>query len=253
MDKQLQGISPVPSDVDKVIKTSAVKQQLWAFLFEPKYLVPFDKAWIWQREWQQYLFANPQAPQALLLLEHTNCYTLGRGGNDANLLFDLEDPSVDWHRIDRGGDATHHLPGQLVAYPVLDLKGYRMDLHWYLRQLEEVLINVLFVLGLEGERLPGLTGIWCEGKKVGAIGVGCRRWITQHGLSLNVDCDLGGFAKVVPCGLSGCRIGRLNDWVPGLTVSDVRPLMINAFEDCFGLDFRRKEFLPIDKAFTSIN
>jgi len=95
MDKEFHLISRVPGDFNKLMKTSSLKQQSWAFLFEPNYLVPFEKGWTWQRQWQQHLFANPGAPQAMLLLEHSNCYTIGRGGNDANLLFDQKDPLFD--------------------------------------------------------------------------------------------------------------------------------------------------------------
>ena len=123
---------------------------------------------------------------------------------------------------------THHLPGQLVVYPVLDLRRRQPDLHWYLRQLEQVVIDVLAEIGLEGQRLPGLTGIWLDNRKVAAIGVGCRRWITQHGLALNVCCDLEGFSQVTPCGLAGRAVGRLVDWCPGLTVVDVQHLLRDA-------------------------
>ncbi len=207
------------------------------FLFEPNYFVPLEEAWGWQRQWQQHLFANPEAPQAIWLLEHTKCFTQGRGGNDENFLFDLKHSPFDWYRVDRGGDVTHHLPGQLVAYPILDLSRYKTDLHWYLNQLEQVLINVMSSLGLQGERRSGFTGVWYEGKKVGSIGVGCRRWITQHGLALNIDCDLKGFDLVVPCGLSEYKVGRLDEWLPGLLSEEVRPLLIEAFADCFDLNF----------------
>ncbi len=216
-------------------KTFSFAEGSRAFLFEPKHLVPYEKAWLWQKQWQQFLFANPEAPQALYILEHTNCYTIGRGGNNANLLFDLQEPIAPWYRIDRGGDVTHHLPGQIVAYPILDLQRYKTDLHWYLFQLEQVLIDVLAVLGLQGERIKGLTGIWLEGKKLGAIGVGCRRWVTQHGLSLNINCSLEGFERVNPCGIAGCEVGRLSEWIPGVKVEEVRPIMVHAFEECFDL------------------
>lgn len=115
-----------------------------------------------------------------------------------------------------------------MVYPVLDLRRRQPDLHWYLRQLEQVVIDVLAEIGLEGQRLPGLTGIWLDNRKVAAIGVGCRRWITQHGLALNVCCDLEGFSQITPCGLAGRAVGRLVDWCPGLTVVDVQHLLRDA-------------------------
>jgi len=197
--------------------------------------VAFDHAWEQQRLWQQRLFEDPAAPEAVWLLEHPACYTLGRGASVEHLHFDPAQPPLPLFRIDRGGEVTHHLPGQLVAYPVLDLRRHQPDLHWYLRELEQVLIDVLAELGLTGERLPGLTGLWLDGYKVAAIGVGCRRWITQHGLALNVNCAMDGFDQVTPCGLVGRRVGRLSDWVPGLTVQQVQPLLRLALARRFGL------------------
>ena len=206
-----------------------------AILFETSGLVPFEQAWIAQRRWQQRLLDDAKAPAAVWLLQHPPCYTLGRGASTQHLHFDPARPPAPLHRIDRGGEVTHHLPGQLVVYPVLDLSRRNPDLHWYLRQLEQVMIEVLAKLGLQAERLPGLTGLWLENRKVGAIGVGCRRWITQHGLSLNVDCDLSGFSLITPCGLEGLTVGRLTEWIPGLTVGQVQPLLVEALAIRFDL------------------
>ncbi|HGY5554437.1 MAG TPA: lipoyl(octanoyl) transferase LipB [Prochlorococcus sp.] len=233
----------MPVDISKLGKISASAKPPTAFLFECSELVPLNTALAWQRQWQQHLFAQPLAPQAVWLLQHQPCYTLGRGASEANLLFDLNNPPAALFRIDRGGEVTHHLPGQLVAYPVLDLRRYQTDLHWYLRQLEQVLIDVLAQLGLPGERQDGLTGLWLEEKKVAAIGVGCRRWITQHGLALNVDCDLEGFSAVVPCGLADHSVGRLDQWIPGLTVAEVQPLMRQSFSERFGLAWQTPDSL----------
>jgi len=175
------------------------------------------------------------APEAVWILQHQTCFTLGRGASEAHLHFDPADPPAPLYRIDRGGEVTHHLPGQLVAYPVLDLRRRTPDLHWYLRQLEQVVLDVLAELGLEGQRLPGLTGLWLDNRKVAAIGVGCRRWITQHGLALNVDCSMQGFEQVTPCGLTGRAVGRLADWLPGLTAAEVQPLLRQALAERFGL------------------
>jgi lipoate-protein ligase B len=140
-----------------------------------------------QRQLQGRLLADPAAPQAALLLEHEPCYTLGRGADPGFLRFDPADPPLPLHRIDRGGEVTHHAPGQLVLYPVLNLQRHGADLHRYLRALEQVVIDLLAELGLTGERSPGHTGVWLAGAKVAAIGVGARRWISQHGLALNVS------------------------------------------------------------------
>jgi lipoyl(octanoyl) transferase len=209
-----------------------------AILFEPPAPVPFARAWAWQRQLQGRLLAGAGAAEALLLLEHEACYTLGRGADPAFLRFDPADPPLPLFRIDRGGEVTHHLPGQLVAYPVLDLRPRGADLHLYLRELEGAVLDVLAALGLAGERWPGRTGVWLEGRKLAAIGVGARRWISIHGLALNVDCALDGFGAIVPCGIADRPVGRLSDWCPDLTVAAVRPLLRQALADRFGLPLR---------------
>jgi lipoyl(octanoyl) transferase len=133
---------------------------------------------------------------------------------------------------------THHAPGQLVLYPVLNLQRHGADLHLYLRQLEQVVIDLLDGLGLAGERIEGLTGVWLEGRKLAAIGVGARRWISQHGLALNVDCDLAGFAAIVPCGIAERPVGRLCDWRPQLTAAQLRQPLLEAFAGRFQLRLR---------------
>ena len=209
-----------------------------AILFEPPRPVPFPLAWGWQRQLQARLLEDPGAAEAVLLLEHEPCYTLGRGASTAHLRFDPEAPPLPLHRIDRGGEVTHHAPGQLVLYPVLDLQRHGADLHLYLRRLEQVVIDVLAGYGLEAGRCPGLTGVWLEGRKLAAIGVGARRWVSQHGLALNVDCALEGFAAIVPCGLADRPVGRLGDWRPGLKAAAVRGPLRRAFAEAFGLSLR---------------
>jgi lipoyl(octanoyl) transferase len=133
---------------------------------------------------------------------------------------------------------THHLPGQLVLYPILNLRRHGADLHLYLRALEAVVIRVLAELDLPGERIAGLTGVWVAGAKVAAIGVGAKRWISQHGLALNVTCPLEGFAAIVPCGLANRPVGRLCDWRPELTTEALRRPLLEAFAREFGLRLR---------------
>lgn len=212
--------------------------KLDAILFEAAQPVPFLLGWEAQRSLQQRLLLDPGGPEAVLLLEHEPCYTLGRGASEGFLRFDPAAPPLPLHRIDRGGEVTHHAPGQLVLYPVLNLQRHGADLHLYLRQLEQVVIDLLAGLNLQGERIAGLTGVWLEGRKVAAIGVGARRWISQHGLALNVDGDLGGFAAVVPCGLSDHPVGRLVDWRPEITCQALRQPLLDALSDRFGLALR---------------
>jgi lipoyl(octanoyl) transferase len=206
-----------------------------AILLEPQGLVPYAVALAQQRAWQQRLLTDPDSLEAVLLLEHEPCYTLGRGADEAFLRFDPADPPYPLHRIERGGEVTHHCPGQLVLYPVLNLQRHGADLHLYLRTLEQVVLDVLAALDLPGERSTGQTGVWLQGRKVAAIGVGARRWISQHGLALNVSCDLAGFAAIVPCGIADRPVGRLADWIPGLSSDQVRPLLLQAVASRFAL------------------
>jgi lipoyl(octanoyl) transferase len=181
---------------------------------------------------------QPEGPDAVILLQHEACYTLGRGADPGFLRFDPANPPLPLHRIDRGGEVTHHCPGQLVLYPVLNLQRHGADLHQYLRQLEQVVIDLLAEYGLAAERQAGLTGVWLEGHKLAAIGVGAKRWISQHGLALNVDCNLAGFSRVVPCGLVDRSVGRLLDWRPQLSAAAVAPRLLAVFADRFGLALR---------------
>lgn len=198
--------------------------------------VPFAQAWRWQRALQARLLADPRAPEALVLLQHQPCYTLGRGASLEHLHFDPAAPPLPLHRIDRGGEVTHHAPGQLVLYPVLDLRRRGSDLHLYLRSLEQVVIDLLAEHGLRGERVAGRTGVWLEGRKVAAIGVGARRWISQHGLALNVEMPLDGFAEITPCGLTGLPVGRLVDWIPGCTADSLAPALLRLAATCLQLE-----------------
>jgi len=218
-----------------------VGSQLDAILFEFERLVPFERGWHAQRQLQQRLLLQPEGPDAVILLQHEPCYTLGRGADPGFLRFDPANPPLPLHRIDRGGEVTHHCPGQLVLYPVLNLQRHGADLHLYLRRLEQVGIDLLAEYGLAAERLTGLTGVWLEGHKLAAIGVGARRWISQHGLALNVDCDLAGFSRVVPCGLADRPVGRMLDWRPQLSAAAVAPRLLAVFADRFGLALRAPE------------
>jgi lipoyl(octanoyl) transferase len=179
---------------------------------------------------------RPDLPDILILLEHPPVYTLGQG---STLEFVKFDPSEGYelHRVERGGEVTYHCPGQLVGYPILNLQHYRADLHWYLRQLEEVLIRTVAVFGLKADRVSGLTGVWVEGRKVAALGIKVSRWITMHGFALNVCPDLTGFGRIVPCGIKDKTVGSLAQFLPGITIEEVRPVVADSFAEVFGIEF----------------
>ncbi len=146
------------------------------------------------------------AHDVLLLVQHPSVYTFGRGTKAASLPLPPEALAADGSdvvEIERGGDVTWHGPGQLVGYPILHLSQLREDLHWYLRELEQALIDALGTLGIAAERNAGYTGVWTRGRKLASIGIHVKRWATMHGFALNVVNDLAAFERIVPCGING--------------------------------------------------
>lgn len=151
-----------------------------------------------------------QTPNYLVFCEHPHVYTLGRRGSGAHMLSSQKIPKkqrVSLHKVNRGGDITYHGPGQLVVYPILDLENFFTDIHHYLRLLEEAVIATLQDFGLSGGRIGGLTGVWLnhessfQAVKLCSIGIRTSRWVTMHGLALNVNTDLSYFEQIVPCGI----------------------------------------------------
>ena len=197
--------------------------------------VSYPQAWEWQQRLVAERLYNPGCEDVLLLMEHPPVYTLGQGASTEFLKFDPAVAPWPVHRIERGGEVTYHCPGQLVGYPILNLKRHRQDLHWYLRQLEAVIIQALQTYGLNGTRVAGLTGVWVEGYKVAAIGIKVKRWITMHGFALNVCPDLSGFECIVPCGIVDRPVGSLSQFLPGVEVNSMKERIAAAFERVFGV------------------
>jgi len=185
--------------------------------------------------WQEALVARRIAggPDALLLLEHPPVYTLGRGADPKHLGAAAAGP-IPIVRAHRGGEVTYHGPGQLVGYPIVGLRDHRPDVRWYLRRLEDVLIAALAALGVAAERRTGLTGVWVGPRKIASIGVALRRWVAWHGFALNVATDVGGFAAITPCGITGVEMTSVaREGGPG-EVATVLPAVLAAFVDAFG-------------------
>ncbi|BAY37384.1 lipoate-protein ligase B [Nostoc sp. NIES-2111] len=201
-----------------------------------KGLMPYTEAHAWQRSLLRDRIDNPNLDDVLILLEHPPVYTLGQGSSLDFLKFDPNQSEFEIHRIERGGEVTYHCPGQLVGYPILNLHRHCKDLHWYLRQLEEVIIRVLAVYGLKGDRTPPLTGVWLEGRKIAAIGIKVSRWVTMHGFALNVCPDMTGFEQIVPCGIADKPVGSLAQWIPEITTQEVRVHVIQAFAEVFRVE-----------------
>lgn len=151
-----------------------------------------------------------KTPNYLIFLEHHPVYSIGKSGDQGNLLIDnsiLAERGIDYIKTNRGGDITFHGPGQLVVYPILDLDNFFTDIHKYLRNLEEVIIHTLSDFGIKGQRSPGETGVWLDidtpyARKICAMGIRASRWVTMHGFALNINTDLSYFDSIIPCGIS---------------------------------------------------
>jgi len=199
-------------------------------------ITPYSLAWSQQRSLVEARIANPDLPDVLLLLEHPPVYTLGTGSDIKFIKFNLDKTDKEVYRIERGGEVTYHCPGQLVGYPILNLRYYRQDLHWYLRQLEEVILQTIAIYGLSGERIAGLTGVWVEGYKIAAIGIKVSHWITYHGFAINVCPDLSGFAEIIPCGIANKPVGSLRQFLPNISLMQVQQDLSRVFASVFGVE-----------------
>ena len=171
--------------------------------------MPYADALALQRAVARSRISGEIAEDVLLLVEHPPVVTLGRSSKERHLLASpalLAARGVELFEVERGGDVTFHGPGQLVGYPIVDLKRHKQDLHWYLRQVEEALIRAVAPLGIVGERSAGFTGVWTQGRKLASIGVHARDWVTWHGFALNVTTDLSYFDLIVPCGIAAVEM-----------------------------------------------
>ena len=199
-------------------------------------IIDYQTAWTWQKLLQQERINDPDRSDVLILLEHPPVYTLGTGSSLEFLKFDPQQTKYELHRVERGGEVTYHCPGQIVGYPILNLRYYQQDLHWYLRQLEEVIIQVLALNNLTGARINGLTGVWVSGRKIAAIGIKVSKWITMHGFALNVCPDLTGFDRIIPCGISDRSVGSMAEFIPDIDPDLVRSQIILVFANLFKLE-----------------
>ncbi len=166
-------------------------------------ITDYKDIWNLQKQLFEMRYEN-KIPDILLLNQHESVYTIGKGGDDRHLLSNhekLNDTRIPVYNIDRGGDITYHGPGQIVGYPIFDLKNYYLDIHRFLRDLEETIILTLQTFGINSVRDDGFTGVWVDNNKIAALGVKVSRWITMHGFALTVNTDLSYFDKIIPCGI----------------------------------------------------
>ena len=203
-------------------------------------VVPYAEALEWQRGLAQARIERRIPHDLLLLLEHPPVVTLGRNSHAPHL---LRPAGVEVFEVERGGDVTFHGPGQLVGYPILDLTGYKQDLHWYLRTLEQALIGALDILGVPAERNPGYTGVWTRGggRKIASIGIHVKQWVTWHGFALNVTTDLAHFDRIVPCGIPGVVMTSIDreggrGKGEGSLWNETIAAVIRGFEAAFGVN-----------------
>ena len=199
--------------------------------------VPYADALALQEELRERL-AREEGGEVVLLLEHPDVITFGRGANAANALADdtaLRARGYDVFRVSRGGDVTWHGPGQLVGYPILDLRRHGSDVHRYLRDLESALIGALAEFGIAAQRREGFAGVWLDARrKIASIGVGVRAWRTLHGFALNVDCDLARFGAIVPCGLAGVQMVSMASVLGrAVTCAEVTPVVEDQLRKVF--------------------
>lgn len=179
-----------------------------------------------------------EIPDQLLFVEHPPVITLGRNAHESNILFSREAllaAGVEVHETDRGGDVTYHGPGQIVGYPIFDLREWKRDVGAYVRAVEQTIIEAIGEFGFDGERVPGATGVWVGPAKVAAIGVHLSRWVTSHGFALNVQTNLDHFKLIVPCGLTK-PVTSLRALGCGASLDDVKESLLAAFAEVFEID-----------------
>ena len=223
-------------------------------------LIDYQEAW----SYQENLFkptvalkiANRKLPEGqqkptpnyLLFCQHPHVYTLGKSGDEENLLLNatgLESANATYYKTNRGGDITYHGPGQIVGYPILDLDNFFTDIHKYLRLLEEAVILTLKDYGISAGRIDGLTGVWLDydakqnPRKICALGVRASRWVTMHGFALNVNTDLNYFKNIIPCGIDDKAVTSLaNELGRQLDMKEVEGKLLEHIATLFGMDLR---------------
>ena len=211
-----------------------------SLLIQPNNISNYEDILKLQKKYQNNLIENSLKKQLIWIGEHNTVYTIGRGGKKKNILKSLDQKEFDVLRIDRGGEVTCHMPGQLVVYLVLDLNHYKKDLNWFLRKIEFLIIKILREVKVEGYTKNGYTGVWCEDKKIASIGIGCKRWVTIHGFSINVNCNLDHFNKIIPCGIEGCSMVNIKDFNKKVDILEVKKIVRKLIKQEFQIEFISK-------------
>lgn len=220
----------------------------------------YEAAWTLQQQLQARLIKNKRSaepkniPHVCLLVEHPPVFTLGKSGDESNLIAsqaELEAAGATFVKIDRGGDITYHGPGQIVGYPILDLDRFYTDIHRYLRDLEDVVIRTCSTFGIEAGRFDGKTGVWITSqkgseRKICAMGIRCSRWVTMHGFALNVATEIDHFSMIVPCGIQDRGVTSMEmELLQIVNRHDVESEIVEKFAEVFGI---RAQILDSDDA-----
>ncbi|MCK5125828.1 MAG: lipoyl(octanoyl) transferase LipB [candidate division Zixibacteria bacterium] len=212
-----------------------MKQLIYVNLGQIKY----QQAWEIQKKLVKLRY-ELKIPDCLIVCEHDPVITMGRGTDKNNLLVSkeaLQEKGIDLCEVERGGDITFHGPGQIILYPIVDLKNREKDSHKYLRDLESVAIKALDKLGMKAEIKKGLTGIWVNDQKIGAIGVALSRWVTYHGMALNVNTDLDHYRLIIPCGITEYPVGSVSEILSKtINIDNIKELLVENFVRYFGYD-----------------
>ena len=195
-------------------------------------LKPYKQVWNLQKTLQNKLIDGVKR-DCLILVEHEPVYTLGKNA-DPNHLLQSRDKSINVYNIERGGDITFHGPGQLVVYPILNLAHYKKSISWYMRSLEQLIINVLEKFEIKGNRVKGYTGVWVGDKKIAAQGVRLSRWVTMHGFSINVNTDLSFYDGIIPCGIFDHGVTSIEKELnTAQEIDKVKLLVVDSFKEIF--------------------
>ncbi|MDZ7765559.1 MAG: lipoyl(octanoyl) transferase LipB [Melioribacteraceae bacterium] len=201
--------------------------------------IEYDEAWDLQKEVFK-LRTKDEIKDTYFLLEHPNTYTLGKTANKNNLVSNeafLKKYDIKVYDIDRGGDITYHGPGQIVGYPIIKLSDWKEDTHLYLRNLEQVIIDVCADYSVEAGRIEGLTGVWIENRKIAAMGIKVSRWVTMHGFAFNVNTNLDLFNGIVPCGITDKAVTSLQKELgKEIDIKEVKEKLVEKFEKRFDYD-----------------
>ncbi len=236
----------------------SVQNRKVSFLWLPN--APYKQTWDYQEALLESIAilklynrnhnTHHPTPNYLIFCEHNHVYTLGKSGNPKNLLLselECHAKGIEYYPINRGGDITYHGKGQLVVYPIFDLENFQTDLNIYLRNIEEVIIRTIAYYGIQGHRIKGLTGVWVDienqPRKIAAIGIRCSRWVSMHGLALNVNTDLSYFDYIIPCGIQDKGVTSIQKEInQSVDFQEIIDIMKQKFIEVFQIELISETF-----------